>query len=307
MSVVERGLAFDCAGDRLIGVVCLPAVPFETGVVVVVGGPQYRVGSHRLFVRVARQFAQQGFASLRFDCRGMGDSQGELRHFDDISADIGAAIDALLREAPLVKRVVLWGLCDGASAALLYLDDTGHDARVAGLCLLNPWVRSEASLAQTRVKHYYVERLKDPDFWRKLLFGRVSRSTAVEVAVNLRAALRSRARAPATGPSSFQHRMARAWMTFRGQLLLVLSGRDYTAKEFLQACSTDPEWRDALTRPGVQRADFEAADHTLSAGSDGENLGQRCLEWMHSQFVLPAQPPIASHGDRQSEAAHGTS
>jgi alpha-beta hydrolase superfamily lysophospholipase len=82
----------------------------------------------------------------RFDVRGMGDSEGAARSFESIERDIGAAVDCLQRRMPGTERVVLWGLCDGASAALLYWHTT-QDVRVSGLSLLNPWVRSEASLA----------------------------------------------------------------------------------------------------------------------------------------------------------------
>ena len=47
-----------------------------------VGGPQYRVGSHRQFTLMARAFAAAGYPVLRFDYRGIGDSEGESRGFE---------------------------------------------------------------------------------------------------------------------------------------------------------------------------------------------------------------------------------
>lgn len=55
---------------------------------------------------------------------------------------VAAAVEAMLRAAP-VRHAVLWGLCDGASASLLYMQAT-QDPRMTGPALLNPWVRSEA-------------------------------------------------------------------------------------------------------------------------------------------------------------------
>ena len=124
------------------------------GVLIVVGGPQYRVGSHRQFLLLSRRLAAEGYPVMRFDYRGMGDASGAMRGFEQASADIGAAIEAFQRACPAVQRIVLWGLCDAASLALLYVDAT-QDDRIAGLAILNPWVRSEASLAQTHIKHYY--------------------------------------------------------------------------------------------------------------------------------------------------------
>ena len=55
MNVRESVLQFDCAGESLIGIVSQPAaVPLAVGIVIVVGGPQYRAGSHRQFTLLAR-------------------------------------------------------------------------------------------------------------------------------------------------------------------------------------------------------------------------------------------------------------
>ena len=86
VNVVERALTFDCCGERLVGVVSEPALAGKLGVVVVVGGPQYRVGSHRQFVLFARRLATEGVAVLRFDYRGMGDATGRPRQFEETNS-----------------------------------------------------------------------------------------------------------------------------------------------------------------------------------------------------------------------------
>ncbi|MBK9363224.1 MAG: hypothetical protein IPM99_20030 [Rubrivivax sp.] len=96
----ERPLTFEAAGDTLLGVVHDGAAGTDVGVVIVVGGPQVRTGSHRQFVHTARHLAALGVTTLRFDVRGMGDSTGDLRSFEALGDDIGAAIDALLRARP---------------------------------------------------------------------------------------------------------------------------------------------------------------------------------------------------------------
>jgi len=290
VSAAETVLEFACEGESLIGVLNRPDRPSDVGVLVLVGGPQYRAGSHRLFVRLARAVAGQGHACLRFDSRGMGDSSGATAAFTESSPDVGAAIDAMMTAVPGLRRVVLWGLCDAASAALLYLDESGHDKRVAGLCLLNPWVRSEHTLAQARVKHYYVQRLREGAFWRKLLTGGVAISAAREWLSQVQLALRGAqaGRTPAARPP-YQERMARAWARSRAPLLLLLSGRDLTAQEFLQACAGSPSWRGALARGGVQRVDLPTADHTLSTPEEAQTMIAQCLAWL---AVL--QPPAVA-------------
>ena len=252
MNYTEETAIFACQGNRLVGILTKPAAPLEIGVVIIVGGPQYRVGSHRQFVLLSRALAAQGFSVLRFDYRGMGDSEGDLRDFEGVSLDVGAAIDLLQKNAPNVKEIVLWGLCDGASAALLYCHETA-DARVTGLCLLNPWVRSAASLARTRVKHYYLRRLLQSEFWLKLLRGGVARTATAELFSNLKALRTNSAAARAEkvtignqAENPFQERMALAWAKFSGSILLVLSEDDYTAKEFLEHAHASASWQKNL-------------------------------------------------------------
>ena len=282
MNVTERALVFRCHGQRLLGVLAEPAQPGDLGLVVIVGGPQYRAGSHRQFVMQARSAAAAGVPTLRFDVRGMGDSEGSQRSFEHISADIGAAIDALMEACPSVRRLALWGLCDGASAALLYLDESAQDPRVQGLCLLNPWVRSEATLAATHVKHYYAQRVRQREFWAKLLRGEVAGHALRGMVRSLRLALRPRAGKPgiaAEADAPYCQRMARAWARFEGRVLLVLSGNDYTAKEFLHVWHS-VEWASVRAHGVTRRVDLPDADHTFSTAASQASANRHCIEWL---------------------------
>ncbi len=280
----EQAITFPCAGETLLGILHRPphvggsasAPATAVGIVVIVGGPQYRAGSHRQFVQLARALAQAGHPVLRFDVRGMGDSTGTQRSFEQISPDVGAAINALQRALPEVRKIALWGLCDGASAALLYIREQA-DPRVAGLCLLNPWVRSEASLARTHVKHYYLQRLGERAFWLKLLSGKIAGDALRGLLGDLRAARQ----APAPDAAApFQSRMNLALNGFRGRVLLALSGNDYTAKEFIEFAQASPSWQRALARPGVQRRELPTADHTLSAAADRDAMNSITVAWL---------------------------
>jgi len=277
----EETALFACAGETLVGILARSAVPAGTGVVVIVGGPQYRVGSHRQFVLLSRALADAGYAVLRFDYRGMGDSSGAQRSFESVSADIAAAIDHLQQRVPSVKQVALWGLCDGASAALLYCHET-HDPRVSGLCLLNPWVRSEASLAKIQVKHYYTQRLRQKEFWLKLLSGKVAGKALSGLLQNIRLVFKGGG-GSATSQKPFQQRMAAAWHQFQGQILLILSGDDYTAKEFLEYASTDPAWKHYQKHAKLNRLDMAGVDHTFSSAASRKLAEEATLAWMTDQ------------------------
>lgn len=289
MNFQELVTRFDCRGDSLFGIVSMPEAAATTGVLVVVGGPQYRAGSHRQFVSLARALAAAGFPTLRFDYRGMGDSEGALRNFEHCSEDIGAAIDAFVAAQPGLRQVVLWGLCDGASAALLYLQHR-PDPRVAGLALLNPWVRSDASLAKTHVKHYYAQRLKEREFWMKLLSGKVAFGALSGFFGNIAKAFggspRGAARAKNDGP--FQQRMAQAWAAFTGPVLLLLSERDLTAQEFSEFTAADGAWQAALrARPG-ERVTLPDADHTCSTPGSQGAMESATARWLAKAFARAA-------------------
>ena len=293
MNFTEETAQFDCDGESLIGILAKPESPSSTGVVLIVGGPQYRAGSHRQFVLLSRALAAAGFSVLRFDYRGMGDSSGAQRDFEGVSIDIATAIDTLQQRLTCVKQVALWGLCDAAAAALLYYHET-QDPRVTGLCLLNPWVRSDASLARTQVKHYYIQRLQQREFWLKLVRGGVATQALQGLWHNLLTAFggsgnsgSSSAGAGAKGsppfkasPGPFQQRMAMAWHPFPGHILLILSGDDYTAKEFQEFASTDPAWKNYAAHAHLTRHDVPGVDHTFSGATSRQLVEILTMNWI---------------------------
>ena len=284
----EKILDFRCQEENLLGIVSTPNAEtpaIDLGVIIVVGGPLYRVGSHRQFVLLARSLAESGIITMRFDYRGMGDSSGSMRDFLAITPDIKASIDAMLGSQPSLRRIVLWGLCDGASASLIYCDDT-HDARVHGLAVLNPWVRSAESLARTQVKHYYLQRLRQPEFWRKLISGKVAASAISGLWMKIRQATQSAPGDPAH-QLAFPNRMARAWATDNKKTLLVLSGQDYTAKEFLEVCYSCDRWKQLLNNCFTQRYDLLNADHTFSDPASTDLVASMTVNWLTSSSNFP--------------------
>lgn len=281
----EHALSIPFRDQSLVGILHAPVEsecePSDTAIVIVVGGPQIRAGSHRQFVLMARAFAAARYPVLRFDLAGMGDSAGEPANFEAASDDIGTAIDALLKRLPSVKQVVLWGLCDGASASLLYWRER-RDPRVVALALANPWVRTEASQARTQVKHYYRDRLRQPEFWLKLLRGGVAFRAAKDLVLNLQRSATSAKSSSVSANLPFPERMAQAWRDFGGEVLLLLSENDFTAKEFLDQVAVSPAWSNALSRKRLQREDLAGADHTFSNAVARQTVIDATLRWLNN-------------------------
>lgn len=289
-TIREEAMVFHCEGEQLLGIISHPATgvtPSGAAVVIVVGGPQYRVGSHRQFIQLARALAADGHHCLRFDYRGMGDSTGAIRSFEQVDLDIAAAIQALRGRCPELRKLALWGLCDGASAILLGLQSGVDLGQVDGIALANPWVRSAASQARTQVKHYYLQRLGSRDFWRKLVRGRVRIAAVAESLGALKRAMTpsepgaSQAAAGQTA-EPYQSKMATAWSNYKGEILLLLSGEDYTAKEFIEHASTSPEWADALQYSKLQRRELRRIDHTFSTPGGKQLAADHTCAWLRS-------------------------
>lgn len=279
---VEKPLTFECAGSRLVAVLHNPASEHRRAVLVVVGGPQYRAGSHREFVLLARGLAKSGYPVFRFDYRGMGDSEGDYAGFEYISDDIKAAIDALQANLPTVQDVVIWGLCDAATAAAFYAPS---DARVSGLVLANPWVRSEEGEAKAFLKHYYIKRLLSVAFWKKLLSGKLNVAKSVDSLQNnvkkaAGGAQQTGTKQAATAGAGLATRLENALRRFRGQVLVILSGNDLTAAEFKDASQASRGFRRLLGESRIKRFDLSDADHTFSRHEWLDQAIRRTKSWL---------------------------
>jgi hypothetical protein len=100
-------------------------------------GVLHRVGPHRLHVILGRRIAARGFASLRLDLGGIGDSiaSSDATTFRDSAvADTRAAMTGVT-EMLGTARFVLFGVCAGADNSIA---TAIADERVAGIVLVDP-------------------------------------------------------------------------------------------------------------------------------------------------------------------------
>jgi len=276
MKVNEIPLVFSSKGKRLVGIIHQPEDTFTQGLLLIVGGPQTRVGSHRQFLLLARSLAKKGIAVFRFDYQGMGDSEGELSDFYSALPDVDNALKIFMQQCPSLERVALWGLCDAASVAMVYAPYS--PPVVNQLIVLNPWVRQTQSNAQAVLKHYYLKKLISSQFWWSLFRGRLNIISSIkELLGQFKKAYlsggssqpqveqkNSMRQLPQLTEENYISYMLQGVEAFNGNISLIMSGEDLTAKEFEQLINKDDKWKQCVRVKCSARLDVADANHTFS-------------------------------------------
>jgi len=165
-------------GRRLAGVLEWPAGRPCGGVVIVHGWGGCRVGPHRILVEAARHLNGLGFATLRFDLGGRGESGGAplTVDLDSMIDDAAAAVDAL-RGRLAGRPVALLGMCSGGNVALATAALRDDVAAVAAWSTY-PFQEQRTSRQDVRrTGHFlgvYVRKAFRLETWRRLVRGRVN-------------------------------------------------------------------------------------------------------------------------------------
>ena len=250
MIAEQRALQFTCQGSSMVGIIDVPERPLPRGVLVISGGPQYRVGSHRHYTLLARLLAPRGIPVMRFDYRGMGDSEGQARGCASIEDDIRAAIKEFFMQMPEMQEVVIWGLGEGATAAALYAHT---DARVRGLVLLNAWAGGAGGAAQSPLLPNLLSRFGEIGFWKN-----VGRSHAVAVDPEM----------------PMPQRIVASLACFDGAVLMVVGGADAIGREFADLAERNDT-------PG-RRVTIAGANHTFASREWRDEVAELSANWVVS-------------------------
>lgn len=222
---MRRVIAFLCGETTLFGT--LDEASSATGLLIVSGGNEIRIGSHRGMASLAKAIVAEGFPVLRYDRRGIGDSEGENRGFLSASDDLRAAV-AAFRDAG-VTRIVGFGNCDAASTLALF----GRAAGIDSVLLANPWtIEDNDDLPPAAaIRARYAERLIDPATWKRLVSGKVDIGKAIR---GLRKVV-----AP-IAPSPLANRVTAAIRAWGNDAAILLAQGDATAIAFRAAAPTLP-------------------------------------------------------------------
>ncbi|MGQ0558174.1 MAG: hydrolase 1, exosortase A system-associated [Sphingosinicella sp.] len=253
-------LTFDCEGAALAA--SLDRADGETGLLLVTGGTQTRIGSHRMYERLAAGLATRGIPCLRFDRRGVGDSEGEDPGFRGSRPDINCAAAAMRHHCASIRQLIGFGLCDGATALALY----GDQAELDGLILVNPWlVEAESGEPPpAAVREHYRRRLLSREGWKKLFSGGVAYGKLLRGVSKVFRRHR---------PSPLAQNFAQAMQRHRLPVQLILATGDATA------IAADRELK-GLGLNGLRRQAqrIDSDSHTFAREGDDLHLAEAVLE-----------------------------
>ena len=224
---MRRALSFACEGETLVAT--LDQARGAAGLLIVSGGNEIRSGAHRGMAELAAVLASKGYPVFRFDRRGVGDSEGENGGFRSNGPDIAAALATFRAECPALRRVVVFGNCDAATALALHGIDV--EARV----LANPWVipSSGEMPPPAAIKQRYAARIRDPEAWKALLTGKIDMGKLAKGLGRLAA------RRPPQ-PDSLADKTVRALEASSVPTVIALATGDATAIAFADVWRNDP-------------------------------------------------------------------
>ena len=266
---MRRLTGFDCEGALCAAT--LDEGNKSTGLLIVSGGNEIRSGAHAGQAALAAHFAAQGYPVFRYDRRGVGESEGVNRGFENSAADIAAAVAAFRAEALHVERIVAFGNCDAASALALFHNDLPIDR----LILANPWVIETDSgndqptpPSAAAIRARYWARLKNPRSLIDLFSGKIDLK---KLAGGLVRAAQKEA------PTGLAQRIGQALSVSSVPTALLLANRDTTALAFASA------WKGSAfdtvrQRGGIKLQTLDSASHSF-ADATSET-------WLHTQLEV---------------------
>ena len=250
-------------GDGLVGTITRPAAGAprrDAALVLLNAGMVQRSGPHRGSVLLARALAARGFAVLRFDQSGLGDSPVSTRVTGNRRGEELAAAFELLSAQVGARRFVVGGICSAADNAFRLAADR---PRIDGLLMLDGlgyrtfgwWLRHLPPRLRPR---------KLWNWWRQ-------RGSGTDMA-NFR-----------DFPTRAEARAQMQAMAGRGmRMLFVYTGGAY--RYFNHAGQFVASLGPGARAPAATLAYWRDSDHTFYRARDRERLQGLVAEWMEREF-----------------------
>jgi alpha-beta hydrolase superfamily lysophospholipase len=264
--VREQPLWLQTPGCRLFGIAAHPTATERRPLTLVLLNPGaiHRIGPNRMWVRIARRWAELGVTTVRLDLLGIGDSDGESGRYSELGAFhqpemidlVRRALDALADEG-LPRRFVVSGLCSGAywafHAAL-------QDERVAAAVMLNARALYWDEGLEVRREARRVRLLSRGTTWRRLLRGEVGPRRLWRFVVGGVRLLRTRADGPRAPQVAEQVALAFDRLREQDHRAVFIFADGEPLRDELEAAGQlppGPRW------PNVEFIPVPGRDHTL--------------------------------------------
>lgn len=302
----------------LVGIVTSPVQPGGAdlpAVVLLNAGLMHRVGPNRLYVRIARALADRGFAVLRFDFSGMGDSRpraDQLPYVESAAQEVRLAMD-WLAEHRGASRFLLIGHCAGAGIALLV---ARADPRVAGAALINMeggdagWTEYDRikKVSQQHARNYTQRALFSRERWARLLSGRADYASIARVVLKdilwyrisglgfqARQTIKSRGANARAGQAALAEQYLDPIIR-RGGSLLLLHSEGSTGLEQIRA-SLGPELERRLAAGAIQLSVIAQSDHLFSLLARQRQVSDELLAWAGACCAAPSAQLVGATDD----------
>jgi alpha-beta hydrolase superfamily lysophospholipase len=173
---------------RMVGILTEPMEAADRlstpAILLLNAGSVHRIGSNRMYVTFAREWAALGYTVYRIDIGGIGDSlpsdgQVENKTYSETAVPDVLAAMRRLSEARGARRFILGGLCSGAYSSF----HTGLASQeVTGAIFINPqtfrWHEGDSlAVSHSRTYHelaHYRRVARRWQNWRKALLGQIN-------------------------------------------------------------------------------------------------------------------------------------
>ncbi|HEX9997619.1 MAG TPA: alpha/beta fold hydrolase [Abditibacterium sp.] len=267
-------------GENLVGVWHLPDGAPRAAIVMLHGWSGTRCGPHQMLTRAARRLAAQGFAVLRFDFAGRGDSDGDtiLATLATMQKDAKSAQNWVRTQtnAPLL----LLGLCSGCEIVV-----AAANSEIAGVILWSAPVfaalPAESGVAQKRGKNLqkYARKLFSLATYRKLWRGEID-TKSVSKAIQGGGGAASKnleSEAPGQLPPGFRAASLAKWQQFAAPRLQIYGGADPILEDALA-------WYQNHSNTPAEVAIIAGANHSFYGLGWEREVIDRTLLWLHEKF-----------------------
>lgn len=246
------------AGESdLAAILHMPNDPPEANVPLVMichGFIGSKTGVNRLFVKAARQLCAQGFAVLRFDYRGAGESEGN--YGDNTFASLVDQTHAVLSYAHALEaidrsKIVLLGHSLGGAVAVM---TAARDRRVHNLALWAPVLYPKSDILRIVGNYIYREALTfGRADYEGYLFSRAYFESLVDV------------------------KPSQELLAFRGNVFIAHgTDDDHIPYEYTQQYA---ELFKLRAEGHVNHMLIEGADHTFSSHQATSDLVEKTIKW----------------------------